>query len=403
VRVAVIGGKLQGVEAAYLARKAGWETLVVDRRPGVPASGLCDRFVQLNVSAEKHPESALGGVDLVIPALENRTALNALVQWGRENRIPVAFDTDAYNLSASKPDSDRLFSRLLIPAPLLWPECGFPVVVKPRAGSGSRGVRLFQDLRNLQAHIKMNHEQTRDMGVIQEFVPGPSYSLEIVGSPGLYTPLQVTELEMDAAFDCKRVLAPAALEQARVSEFEAISVVLAEALRLKGLMDVEVILNQGELKVLEIDARLPSQTPTAVYWSTKTNMLELLAEVFVDRSLTGGPASLSSASPPRGVVYEHVRVSTGLLETAGEHMMTLAGPLSLEKDFFGADEALTDYSPGRDGWVATLIISAETLAAALEKRNSVIEDIRRQLNLETVLDPSPPKITPCGGRLEEST
>ena len=43
--VAIIGGNLQGVEAAYLARKAGCEVLVIDRKPVVPASGLCDRFV----------------------------------------------------------------------------------------------------------------------------------------------------------------------------------------------------------------------------------------------------------------------------------------------------------------------------------------------------------------------
>jgi len=48
--VAVVGGKLQGVEATYLAHKAGWEVRVVDKNDQVPASGLCDSFVQADVT-----------------------------------------------------------------------------------------------------------------------------------------------------------------------------------------------------------------------------------------------------------------------------------------------------------------------------------------------------------------
>lgn len=52
--VGVVGGKLQGVEAAYLARKAGWEVRVVDRRPRVPASDLGDSFAQIDVTVENN-------------------------------------------------------------------------------------------------------------------------------------------------------------------------------------------------------------------------------------------------------------------------------------------------------------------------------------------------------------
>jgi len=43
MRVAIIGGRLQGLEAVYLAKKAGWQTLLVDKEAAVPAAGLCDR------------------------------------------------------------------------------------------------------------------------------------------------------------------------------------------------------------------------------------------------------------------------------------------------------------------------------------------------------------------------
>lgn len=49
MQIAIIGGKLQGVELTYLAHKAGWKVILIDRKPGVPASGLCDHFIQLDV------------------------------------------------------------------------------------------------------------------------------------------------------------------------------------------------------------------------------------------------------------------------------------------------------------------------------------------------------------------
>lgn len=39
-KIAVIGGKLQGLETVYLASKAGMETWLIDRKESVPAMGL---------------------------------------------------------------------------------------------------------------------------------------------------------------------------------------------------------------------------------------------------------------------------------------------------------------------------------------------------------------------------
>ena len=50
MRVAIVGGKLQGVEAVYLAKKAGWEVVLVDKKSEVPAAELCDEFYSLDVT-----------------------------------------------------------------------------------------------------------------------------------------------------------------------------------------------------------------------------------------------------------------------------------------------------------------------------------------------------------------
>jgi pyrrolysine biosynthesis protein PylC len=373
VLVAVAGGNLQGVEAAYLSQKAGWDVLLMDRKPMVPAAGLCQSFVQLDITFEKDLAQALSDVDLVIPALENDAALACLDRVTRKNGIPFAFDSAAYAISSSKIKSEQLFKDTGVPTPASWPKCNFPVVAKPDQGSGSQGVKIFNNIAELQDTLKPPSPEW----LIQEFIPGPSYSLEVIGVPGCYTTPQVTALAIDGQYDCKRVTAPSNLAGALISEFEALSLALAEALNLKGIMDVEVILDEDELKVIEIDARLPSQTPTAVFWSTGLNMVQLLGKLF----LNGQTRIQPDSNHEFGVIYEHVRVASNHLEFAGEHIMSRADALYVIPDFFGADEAITNFARDRQDWVATLIVVEENIEAAWAKRNGVIADIKVQFHL----------------------
>lgn len=383
MRVAIIGGKLQGIEAAYLARKAGWETLLIDRNPDAPASGLTDRCVQLDVTLEKDLDRVLKNVNLAIATLEAPSALHSLQSWFRQNNsgTPLIFDFKAHRISASKRRSQELFDETGVPTPLPWPQCGFPILAKPDSGSGSKGVTLLHDFHALQNHLNT----TDGEWVLQEFIRGPTYSIEIVGFDNRYVPLQITDLEMDSGYDCKRVSAPTELNAFQQAHFRAMALKLAERLQLKGLMDVEVILHDGELKVLEIDARLPSQTPTAVYWSSEINLIQLLGEMALKSRL---PAVVSN-NRPRGVIYEHIRVSRSLLEVQGEHIMSGVDPLHIENDFWGADEAITNYAPGRNNWVGTLIFVADNRMAAWEKRHAGITEIRRHFKLDQYRDPSP--------------
>ncbi|MBW2123922.1 MAG: 3-methylornithine--L-lysine ligase PylC, partial [Deltaproteobacteria bacterium] len=103
MRVAVIGGKLQGVEACYLARRAGWEVMLVDKDPSPPARGLCDFFSQTDVVEQRERlPGILGEVDLVVPAVEETEALQSLAETAGRSGIPLALDLDAYGVTSSK-------------------------------------------------------------------------------------------------------------------------------------------------------------------------------------------------------------------------------------------------------------------------------------------------------------
>jgi 3-methylornithine--L-lysine ligase len=421
-RIAVVGGRLQGVEAAYLARRAGWEVVVVDREADVPARGICDRFVQADVTDPGVADRLFRDFDLVLPALENDLALAALVQalTPRSGETSLSspallFDPRAYAISSSKLASNRLIRRLDLPRPRPWPESGFPVIIKPDRGSGSRGVHVCSDLQSLEqtlgtdidltagqsAKVKGSTVRTADPmhggWVIEEYLEGPSYSLEVMGVPGRYSVVQVTDLGLDATHDCKRVWAPTELPPYLSAAFEQESLALAAALGLRGLMDVEVILHKGKLKILEIDARMPSQTPIAVFWSSGVNIVERLGALFSASSGTGttvtetAPSSVPAKKEPPGVVVEHLRITPERVEVCGEHIMSSRRPLRILPGFFGTTEAITDYEPGRPDWVATLIVTGVDRQDAWERREAVVRDIRRQLDIPGYLDPELPR------------
>lgn len=375
MQVTIVGGGLQGVELCWLAHKAGWEILLLDCCPAPPALHLADRFIACDVLRlsddtpfAREILSRMAKTAVVIPALENSAALAALEEACTRCKIPFAFDMRAYSVTASKLRSRALFLRCDTPIPRPAGEHpAFPLIAKPSEGSGSRGVRLLADEAALNAYLP---KESRSEWILEAYCSGPSFSLEICGLPGRYTTFQTTELLMDAAFDCQAVLAPANLSSPFVARMESELIRLAEALELRGLMDLEVILGEDGLRVLEIDARFPSQTPTAVWLSTGINLVEHLVSCFV-------PLTPQSAAPiPRYARYEHVAFRGGALHFPGEHIMTEYGPLIPLRNWHGADEALVGRDTNKGDWAATLLFTGTTAEEVSARRERCLRTLR---------------------------
>ncbi|MDR0354424.1 MAG: 3-methylornithine--L-lysine ligase PylC, partial [Deltaproteobacteria bacterium] len=104
---------------------------------------------------------------------------------------------------------------------------------------------------------------------------------------------------------------------------------------------------------LEIDARFPSQTPTAVYWSTGVNLLVELAACFMQlpRSVVRAPMP----EKPRKVIFEHVLIANGRRLPIGEHVISKMGPVKVVHNFMDAEEAWLSGKPNSTHFAATLI------------------------------------------------
>jgi pyrrolysine biosynthesis protein PylC len=225
-----------------------------------------------------------------------------------------------------------------------------------------------------------------DIPVVQEFVSGKSVSIEVIGNGEKARSYPTTEVILDSNYDCKMVLCePNILPEEDNEMFSLIGKRVAEETGLKGLMDVEAIYTKKGLRVLEIDARIPSQTPAAVWAATDINLLEEF--VFSAMGKDTGKKSIGECS-----AYEHYLVENNSLITCGEKVFgKVTGP-RFEPRFFGADEAITDYLPGKDAWRATVITKGKNAAEVLKKRKIFINNLMNECDLYAYIDRAPKMI-----------
>jgi len=361
-QAAIIGGKLQGTEAVYLAKKAGIRSILIDCDQEPPAKGLADEFLCCDVLQEtKELLDALKKADFILPAMENQDVLNTLEKLSLEHHFKLAFDMNAYRISSSKLLSDQLIHSNGISAPQYFPDCKSPYIVKPSSFSGSAGVKRIQTKSEMEEFLISL--QPGESWVAQEYLEGPSYSIEIIGKPEYYRTYEVTEIHIDKTYDCCKVTAPCAISEVQRKGFQEMAVNLAGLVGLTGIMDLEVIDDEGVFKVLEIDARIPSQTPTVVYHVTGMNLLEEIRDLFCY-----GSFQTVFGKQKKYVSYEHLQMKNGTVSEHGEHIMGEARPLTLRENFFGACEVISDYISDENPWRGTFINWADTEEELAEKR-----------------------------------
>jgi pyrrolysine biosynthesis protein PylC len=304
--ICIIGGKLQGFEAAYLSRKAGIKVLLVDKNPEALIRNYVDEFYCFDVIEE--PENLFEisrRVVALLPVNENLECIEFLNSVKDKFFCPILFDFEAYWISRDKKKSKAYFKSIGIPSPQDNP-IKPPYFVKPPCDSSSLGARVIYDEEGLG---------TLEPGMlIEEYVEGDVVSLEVIGDGRHFSVVKETSVHVDETYDCHMVtpLPPD-------PSFRKISYALAANLPLRGIMDVEAISSQGGLKVIEIDARFPSQTPTVVYHSSGINLIELLLSAFGE-----GIKEIQAFPEDKYCIYEHLMLEeNGLLLPVGEQALSM--------------------------------------------------------------------------------
>jgi pyrrolysine biosynthesis protein PylC len=373
MKLLVAGARLQGVEAIYLGHKAGLTVTAIDCDPLAPGASLADCFLAEDLMDWPRIKPYFEAADVILPAVENQDVLNQIKKYSQRIDTPVLFDWNAYAISHSKLKSNTLFETSHLPLPARYPDCDFPVIIKPDGLSGSKQVRLAYTTKEVEA---FQADHPGESFVIQEFLEGPSYSLEVVGNGQTSFPLVITEVIVDRHWDCKRIAAPAVLPPEIKTQMTAIAETLSGVLPIDGIFDIEVIDHHGTLKLLEIDARLPSQTPIAVYHATGFNMVSAMITL-----KQGQPLTLPSGCRSH-CLYQQIAVHDGKIDVLGEGIMSRCSGLQIIPHFFGAEEAITNYRPGSLNWQAIVIILGDTPQDAQNHFSDFIHTLKQIPGME---------------------
>ena len=129
-----------------------------------------------------------------------------------------------------------------------------PVIVKPRSGSGSRGIRLVERRTELEV-------LERDGSLlVQEHLPGPEYSLDVVARADGHVAGVVPRerLKVDSGI----AVTGRTLHDDRLEGFAR---AVAEAIGLTTVANVQVKVDAaGEPALLEVNPRFPGTMPLTV-------------------------------------------------------------------------------------------------------------------------------------------
>jgi pyrrolysine biosynthesis protein PylC len=388
LRLALVGGRLQGLEAAYLAKKAGITTVLIDKEPYTPASTLVDEYHTFDVIKQENLLVELfKTVDAILPTTENMKTLVFLEKVSKRLEIPFLQDNKAFGITSNKIRAKNFLKNQHVVIPKPWPNATFPLIVKPARLSGSISVRKVSKASQLP-HIINEVKKIDQEVIVEEYVEGLAVSLEVLAIDGKPLPFQVTDLEFDEFYGCKRVTAPTALSHHSKTKFIETGLKIAEGLNLNGLTDVQSIITpSNSVKTNEINARLPSQTPTVVFHSAGINIVEELVYMFLEKKLSSIEVGVE-----KGVIYQHVRIHDYSLKVQGEHILADAKNLTHELGFFGANEAITNFlsdDNANEKRVATLIVRDRTLKEAKKKMDAVISEIMSEFKLKNYVDQKP--------------
>lgn len=161
----------------------------------------------------------------------------------------------------------------------------YPVIVKPRDNSGSRGVRLCRNQEELRNSIVEALENSRlDSVLVEEYIEGPEYSIEGLHYDGKseviqFTEKKTTEFPYNVELGHKQ---PALLTDEQKDAIREIVAKIGSALRFENCPShTELKINGRGVFVIETSPRLGGDfiTSTLVPLSTGINMEDQLLNI----------------------------------------------------------------------------------------------------------------------------
>lgn len=200
------------------------------------------------------------GVDIIVstvdaelrPLAQRRAELGAVLAAPSLETLEVCLDK--WMLAQRCEGRLRVPTTRVLTAEAIAADWDFPVIVKPRSGAGSRGVRLVVDRRELEA---IGADESL---IVQENLPGEEFSVDVfAGADGRViaaVPRSRARVDSGVSIAGYTVHAP---------ELESTAAAVAEAIGLVGVANVQLRYDRsGVPALLEVNPRFPGAMPLTI-------------------------------------------------------------------------------------------------------------------------------------------
>ncbi len=368
-KIVILGGGPnrigQGIEfdyccchACFALTDAGYETIMVNCNPETVSTDYdtSDRLYFEPLTFEHvmeilRVEQEAGTLHGVIVQFGGQTPLklaNALHDAG----IPIlGTSPDAIDLAEDRERFQKLVNDLGLKQPHngiahsdeeafeIAARIGFPLVIRPSYVLGGRAMEIVRDQASLERYISEAVVVSGDSPVLLDSYLAGAVELDVdaladgeaVHVAGIMQHIEEAGVHSG---DSACSLPPYSLPQDIIEEVKRQTVELANALNVKGLMNIQFAVQNGDIYLIEVNPRA-SRTVPFVAKSTDSAIASIAARVMAGEKLSGFP----TREPYKDVAYETV------LPLADP--MTLADP---NMPWFSVKEAVLPFArfPGVD-------------------------------------------------------
>ncbi|MEO6984307.1 MAG: carbamoyl-phosphate synthase large subunit [Paralcaligenes sp.] len=292
------------VHAALALREDGFETIMVNCNPETVSTDYdtSDRLYFEPVTLED-----------VLEIVHKENPVGVIVQYGGQTPLKLAraLEANGVPIIGTSPESidvaeDReRFQKLLNKLGLRQPpnrtartegealshalEIGYPLVVRPSYVLGGRAMEIVHEQQDLERYMREAVKVSNDSPVLLDRFLSNATEVDVdclADDDDVFIGGVMEHIEQAGVHsgDSAASLPPYSLSQEVIAEIKRQTSLMARALKVKGLMNVQFAIQDGDVYVLEVNPRA-SRTVPFVSKATGLQLAKIAARVMAGKSL----------------------------------------------------------------------------------------------------------------------
>jgi carbamoyl-phosphate synthase large subunit len=395
------------VHACYALQEAGYETIMVNCNPETVSTDYdtSDRLYFEPLTAEDvieliKAEGKKGKVIGAVVQLGGQTPLlltKALMEAG----IPIlGTDPDAIDIAEDRERFQKLLKQIKLRQPPnalarskkeameKASELGFPLVLRPSYVLGGQAMQIVQNMDELEIYINTAVKVSGDTPVLLDRYLSDAIEIDVdvlADGVDVYVTGIMEHIEEAGIHsgDSACVLPPHSLPYKTVREIEKQSEVLARALKIKGLMNVQFACKKNketgeyDVYILEVNPRA-SRTVPFVAKATGTQVAKIAARIMAGEKLS----FFKEKNLLKGMTPDHVAVKapvfpfsrfSGVDPILGPEMKSTGEVMGIDRD------VATAYAKSQLGAGISLPLSGTVFLSVKDQDKDALIDIARNL------------------------